>query len=147
MGRGLLGGGSGGVCDRVRKEGNVGAQCWHLCTRGPERASPTPNLTDGETEAREGGICLLPQSRVAHTAKPPALGTLPAAGLPLLLLRGVSEQVGSASRAPTDLSCRTAGRDPPGVPGSALPRSQAVQSRLRVTRPEQGKQTRETGSS
>lgn len=105
VGRGLLGG-----RDRVRKEGSVGARCWRLRTRGPERASPTPNLAEGETEALEGGICLLPQSHGEHTAKPPALGTLPAAGLPLLLPRGVSEQVGSASRAPTDLSCRTAGR-------------------------------------
>jgi len=88
----------------------VGARCWRLRTRGPERASPTLNLAEGETEAQEGGICLLPQSHGEHTAKPPALGTLPAAGLPLLLPRGVSEQVGSAFRAPTDLSCRTAGR-------------------------------------
>ena len=107
--------------------------------QGPRGAGPTPNLTDGETEAREGGHSPAAAEPCGAHSEAPALGALSETGLPLLLPRGVSERVGSASGAPTDLSSRTAGRDLPSVPGSALPRSQAVQSRLRVTRPEQGK--------
>lgn len=66
MGRGSWGAGTGS------ERRAVGARRWHLHTRGPEGASPTPNLTDGETEPkREAFACA--HRAVGSTQRSPLL--------------------------------------------------------------------------
>ena len=65
-GQRLLGAGTGS------ERRAVGARRWHLHTRGPEGASPTPNLTDGETEPkREAFACA--HRAVGSTQRSPLL--------------------------------------------------------------------------
>lgn len=68
--------------------------------QGPRGASPSPNLTNRETEAREGGHLPAATETCGAHSEAPALGALPETSRPLLLPSGVSERVGSDSGAP-----------------------------------------------